>query len=120
MKTMLRLLSIFLAVGALSQTIYSYAQDSEPLSIEAIEVEEAAIVKLITMKQKMDTQGFTLDEVQTEEINAPQIRTEDEFKEAFARHALRYIQAIGGEDALIKIIKMPEFTGIRERSEPGI
>lgn len=117
MKTMLRLLSILLAVGALSQTIYSYAQDAEPLSIE---VEEAAIVKLITMKQKMDTQGFTLEEVQTEETNAPQIRTEDEFKEAFARHALRYIQAIGGEDALIKIIKMPEFTGIRERSEPGI
>ena len=53
MKTMLRLLSILLAVGAISQTIYSYAQDSEPLSIEA---EEAAIMRLIEMKQKLDAQ----------------------------------------------------------------
>lgn len=116
MKTMLRVLSIFLAVGAISQTIYSYAQDSEPLSIE---VEEAAIMRLIEMKQKVDTQGFTFEESQ-EETAFPQIKTEEQFKETFARHALRYIEAIGGEDALIRVIKMPEFTSLRERSEPGI
>ncbi|MCB9061388.1 MAG: hypothetical protein H6622_07705 [Halobacteriovoraceae bacterium] len=116
MKKMLRLLSVLLAMGAISQTIYSYAQDSEPLSVEA---EEAAIMRLIEMKQKVDTQGFTFEESQ-EDATLPQIKTEEQFKEAFARHALRYIEAIGGQDALIRVIKMPEFTSLRERSEPGI
>lgn len=116
MKKMLRLLSVLLAMGAISQTIYSYAQDSEPLSVEA---EEAVIMRLIEMKQKVDTQGFTFEESQ-EDATFPQIKTEEQFKEAFARHALRYIEAIGGEEALIKIIKTPEFTRLRSLGEPGI
>jgi hypothetical protein len=30
------------------------------------------------------------------------------------------LQAIGAEDALIKVIKQPEFQSLRSRGEPGI
>lgn len=116
MKTMLRTLAFVLAFGAITQTIYTYAEDREPVSVE---VEENALMRLLEMKQKMDNQGLTLEDVQPED-GTTKIKTEEEFKEAFARHSLRYIEAIGGVDALIRMLNRPEFASMRDRVEPGI
>lgn len=115
MKTTLRVLSVMLTIGALTQTIYSYAYESQPISIEA---EEGTLIQLIELNQKRDSQDFSYQNFQPDSA-MPEIKNKEDFKEAFVRHALRYIQAIGGEKALSKIIKAPEFQSLR-RDDPTI
>jgi hypothetical protein len=50
----------------------------------------------------------------------PQITNHEQLNEEIARQALRYLQAIGAQEALIKVIKRPEFQLLRDRIEPGI
>ena len=77
--------------------------------------------KLIELRKEVTATGEAIPFAYTalsEEF--PQITNQEQLNEAIARQALRYLQAIGAEDALIKVIKQPEFQSLRSRGEPGI
>lgn len=118
MKKTIQVLALMLAVGATVQTIRAYADETEFFSIE---VEEHKMSKLIELRKEVSATGDAVPFnyiALSEEF--PQITNHEQFNEAIARQALRYLQAIGAEDALIKVIKQPEFQSLRSRGEPGI
>ena len=119
MKTLARTLALVLALGATMQALFAYANDVGLISIEE---EETKIVQLIELKQQMDTKNLSIGDIRPElNRDFPQIKTEEDFREAFATHALRYLRAINGEDALRRVLDRPEFSSIRRSDgEPGI
>jgi hypothetical protein len=116
MKNMLRVLSIILAVGAILQTFYSYAEQVKEPSIND---HEEAIIKLIEIKRNMDAQGITSDDT-LNEPDFPLIKTEEQFKDAFAIHTLEYIKAINAQEALLKNVKKGNLKTHKIGGEPGI
>lgn len=118
MKNTIQILALVLAIGATVQTIRAYADETGFFSVE---VEEYRMSKLIELRKEVTATGDTIPFAYTtlsEEF--PQITNQEQLNEAIARQALRYLQAIGAEDALIKVIKQPEFLSLRSRGEPGI
>lgn len=118
MKKTIQALALVLAIGATIQTLKVYASESGFFSIEE---EEDKMSKLIDLRKEIASGGDTAlsgDTLLSEEF--PQITNSENLKEAIARQALRYIQAIGAEDALVKVINQPEFQSLRGRGEPGI
>lgn len=107
-----------MAFGATLQVLKAYASEIEKIFVEE---EEYKISRLIDLRRDLEARSenaFTSDfEIQDE---FPEIKNEEDLKEGLARHMLRYLQGIGAEDALIRVIKQPEFQSIRERGEPGI
>lgn len=118
MKKTIQALALILAIGATFQTLRAYASESGFFSIEE---EEYKMSKLIDLRKEVASSGDTapLSEALLNE-EFPQVTNREQLNEAIARQALRYIQAIGAEDALIKVIKQPEFQSLRSRGEPGI
>lgn len=118
MKKTIQILALVLAISATVQTIRAYADETGFFSVE---VEEYRMSKLIELRKEVTATGDTIPFAYTalsEEF--PQITNQEQLNEAIARQALRYLQAIGAEDALIKVIKQPEFLSLRSRGEPGI
>lgn len=118
MKKTIQVLALVLAIGATVQTIRAYASETGFFSVE---VEEHKMTKLIELRKEVATNGDTIPFSYmglSEEF--PQITNHEQLNEEIARQALRYLQAIGAEDALIKVIKQPEFQSLRNRGEPGI
>ncbi len=117
MKNLARSLAIVLAVGAMIQTVCVYALESTIISLEE---EETAIISLIEIKRRADSNGESFQDASYElRKDFPNIKTEEDFEEAFANHALRYLQAIGGDKALNRIFvkeKYQRLTG----DGPGI
>lgn len=119
MKNFMKVLVLALAVGSTLQAIQVYAQERAMVSIEE---EERALSLLIQLKRNSDLNGKTLELYKSENdlsVEFPNIKTEEDFKEAFATHALRYLQSIGGEEAFKKILQQKEFARFNG-SEPGI
>ena len=118
MKKTIQVLALVLAIGATVQTIRAYASETGFFSVE---VEEQKMTKLIELRKEVSTTGDAVPFSYTslsEEF--PQITNHEQLNEEIARQALRYLQAIGAEDALVKVIKQPEFQSLRNRGEPGI
>ncbi len=117
MKKTIQVLALVLAIGAAIQSLRAYASDSSAFSIEE---EEYKMFKLINLRKEFTANGETASlnsTVLSEEF--PEITNHEQLNEAISRQALRYIQAIGAGDALINVIKKPEFQPLRN-SEPGI
>lgn len=117
MKKTLQVLALVLAVGAAIQTLRVYASDS---SVFSVEEEEHKMFKLINLRKEIIANGEAAS-LRSTDLNEefPEITNREELNEAIARQVLRYIQAIGAKDALIKVIKQPEFEALRS-SEPGV
>ncbi len=108
MKIVLRVMAIVLAMGAISQTIYSYAQVSEEVSEEiSEEAEQKAILNLITLRQKAESRETSF-------------HSDSEFNQKFIHHTLRYIQAIGAAEDFEKVLNGPDFKVLGETKDPGI
>lgn len=119
MKNLMKGLVLALAIGSTLQAIQVYAQERVTVSIEE---EERTLSRLIQLKRNSDLSGKTLDVYGNETdllAEFPNIKTEDDFKEAFATHALRYLQSIGGEEAFKKVLQQKVFARFHG-SEPGI
>lgn len=119
MKNLMKVLVLALAIGSTLQAIQVYAQERVVVSIEE---EERTLSRLIQLKRNADLSGKTLDVYGSETdliTEFPNIKTEDDFKEAFVTHALRYLQSIGGEEAFKKVLQQKEFSRF-QRGEPGI
>jgi hypothetical protein len=107
MKNLARSLAIVLAVGAMIQTVCVYALENTIISLEE---EEATIISLIEFKRRTDSYGESFQDASYELRNDfPNIKTEEDFKEAFAEHALRYLHAIGGEKSLKRVLGKEEY-----------
>jgi len=116
MKKTLQVLAIVFAIGAAIQTLKAYTSESNALSAEE---EEYKMFKLINLRKEVAANGEAISAnsaVLSDEF--PEITNHEQLNEAIAFQALRYIQAIGAENALIKVIKQPEFQTLH--SEPGI
>lgn len=119
MKNLMKVLVLVLAIGSTLQAIQVYAQERAMVSIEE---EERALSRLIQLKRNSDLSGKSLDVYGNEGdlvMEFPNIKTEEDFKEAFAIHALRYLQSIGGEEAFKKVLQQKEFARFHG-GEPGI
>jgi hypothetical protein len=118
MKKTIQVLALVLAIGATVQTIRAYSSETGYFSVE---VEEYKLTKLIELRKEVDATGesapFTFTRLSEE---FPQITNHEQLNEEIARQALRYLQAIGAQEALIKVIKRPEFQPLWDRIEPGI
>ncbi len=118
MKKTIQVFALILTIGATVQTIKAYASETGFFSVE---VEEHKMTRLIELRKEVAVNGDTVPLNYTslsEEF--PQITNHQQLNEEIARQALRYLQAIGAEDALIRVINQPEFQSLRDRSEPGI
>lgn len=113
----MQVLALVLAIGAAVQTLRTYASDSSVLSVEG---EEHKLSQLMDIRKEVNAscEAGSFDYSSFSE-EFPGIKNCEELNEAIARQALRYIQAIGAKNALIKVIKQPEFETLRD-SEPGI
>jgi len=118
MKKTLQAIALILAIGATVQTFKAYANETGFFSAEE---EESKMSLLIELRKELSEKGetFFLRDTQVSAV-FPQITNSEQLNEAVARQVLRYIQAIRAEDALIRVIKQPEFQSLRERAEPGI
>lgn len=118
MKNFFRSLAVVLAVGAMGQTFYVYAQEAGIISIEK---EEQALMDLIELKRQVDVNGepYTIFNDSFKD-DGEEILNEEDFKESFTTHALRYIQAIEAEETLREVIQRPEFRNLYGRDNPGI
>lgn len=118
MKKTIQVLALVLAIGATVQTLKAYAVETGLFSVDE---EEYKITQLMELRKEVEVKGESFDP-RISSVNAefPEVTNKEELKEAIARHTLRYLQAIGAEDALIRVIQRPEFQSLRDRGEPGI
>lgn len=118
MKKTIQALALVLAIGATVQTLKAYALDTGLISADE---EEYKITQLMELRKEIEFKGETF--VSTESnvgSEFPEIKGKEELNEAVVRHTLRYLQAIGAEKALIRVIQQPEFQSLRHSGEPGI
>ena len=118
MKKTMQTLAIVLAIAATVQTLRAYATETGVFSIEE---EEVKMTQLMELRKEFYEKGESLTANETP-VNPdfPNIINSEQLNEAVARQALRYLRAIGAEDALIKVMKQPEFQTFIDRMEPGI
>src|SRR5690606_19075983 len=105
MKNLMKALALVLAIASTVQAIQVYAQERVVLSIDEAEYK---LTRLIELKRELDFNRDNSGLIGTEQSISsefPTIKTEEDFKEAFATQALRYIQAIGGESVLKKVLQ---------------
>lgn len=118
MKKPIQALALALAIGATVQTLKAYAFETGLFSADE---EEYKITQLIELRKEIEAKGESFTpRVSSTSAEFLEITNRDELNEAIARHTLRYLQAIGAEDALIRVIQQPEFQSLRNRGEPGI
>lgn len=118
MKKTMQVLAVILAIGATAQTLRAYAYQT---GIFSIEEEESKMSLLIELRKELSEKRETSIASETSvSAEFSHIKNPEQLNEAVARQALRYIQAIGAEDALIRVIRQPEFQSLREHAEPGI
>lgn len=118
MKKTMKVLALVLALGATVQTLRAYAIETGFFSADE---EEHKITQLMELRKEIDVKGESFDpKISSVNAEFPEVTSKEELNEAIARHALRYLQAIGAEDALIRVIQKPEFQSLREHGEPGI
>ena len=119
MKNLMRTLAIVLAIGAAFQAIQVYAQQKAVISIDEVEYN---LTRLMQLKHEIEPSRESAALTNSETLLSrefPNIKTEADFKEAFSTNVLRYIQAIGGQEAFKKILTQPEFAEFSEH-EPGV
>lgn len=118
MKKTLQAIALILAIGATVQTIKAYAQEVVSFSAEE---EQHKITQLMELRKEMADKGPNfVPEESALSSEFPEITNQEQLNEAIARQALRYIQAIDAEDALVRVIRQPEFQTFIDRAEPGI
>ena len=119
MKNLMKALALVLAIGSTIQAIQVYAQERVVLSIDEAEYK---LTRLIELKRELDfNRGYSslTENEQPISNEFPTIKNEEDFKEAFAIQALRYMQAIGGEAVLKKVLQKTEFASF-EGHDPGV
>lgn len=118
MKRTIQVLAVIFAIGATAQTLRAYTYET---GIFFVEDEERKMSLLIELRKELSEKRETFNGRETQaSAEFPHIANPEQLNEAVARQALRYIRAIGAEDALVKIIGQSEVKALRERMEPGI
>lgn len=120
------MLAIVLAIGAMVQTIKTYADEAEIIDLDS---EETVIHDLLDWKKKDDERkdyikNFSpLAEI-PDEVPLPEgLEKPDDFKKVFTEHSLRYIRGINATEELKKELQKKELWerhGIILKTEPGI
>ena len=118
MKKTLQTIAIVLAIGATIQSLAVYAYEEEVLSIEN---EELILEKLISLRKEAALNGDNASEqFQALGQEFSSIQNRNQLNDAIAKQSFRYIQAIGAEESLLKIVKKFNKQSRRKGNEPGI
>lgn len=118
MKHILRSLAVVFAVGAMAQAIYAYAHEVKIISLNQ---EEQILLDLIELRREVDLSGAPYSALNSNlKGDGVEILTEEDFKESFVIHTLRYIQAIDAEDTLRDVLRRPDFQSLYDRVDPAI
>jgi len=115
-KRTIQILALIFAIGATIQTLRAYTSKAGLISVNE---EEDKIIRLIELRKEIDARGFDSSAVNAS-ADFPEITNREELNKAIVKHALRYIQAIGAEDVLMKEVQQPESKRLDDREAPGV
>ncbi|HLE12957.1 MAG: hypothetical protein A2504_12995 [Bdellovibrionales bacterium RIFOXYD12_FULL_39_22] len=108
MKNLLRVMAVLLAVGSMAQAVCNFNKSLSVINPVLVEDEANLLTQLIELKKQSDLTGIPFSDIQTE-AGMPEIKSNDDFKEQFLQHTLKYLQTIkGGENTVQKVLKQQE------------